>query len=154
VPRSSAPRLSAWVFEAKDFIAKLRYNDGVRRILSITLLLLVSLPLISPLLALAAGPGANLPACCRRNGAHHCMLKMQAAETLGSGVRLSAIPQRCPAYPAVVTPVKHGDLSFDAISLIFAEIVSHPSVKSQTQARARVALDRSRQKRGPPSDLL
>jgi hypothetical protein len=79
---------------------------------------------------------------------------MQQTESSGSGVRLSAIPQRCPAFPAVVTQIKHGDLSLHAASLIFAEIVSHPSVKTQTQARARVALDRSRQKRGPPSQLL
>jgi len=146
--------ISAWVFEVKDFISKLRYNDGVRRILSMTLLVLVSLPLISPLLALAAGLGENLPVCCRRNGAHHCMLKMQRTESSGLGASLSVTPQRCPAYPSVITPVKRGDLSFNAVSLIFAEIVSHPSVKTQTQARARVALDRSRQKRGPPSDLL
>jgi hypothetical protein len=54
----------------------------------------------------------------------------------------------------VVTPARHGDLSCLAASLIFAEIVSHPTIKLQTQARARVALDISRQKRGPPTDLL
>jgi hypothetical protein len=70
------------------------------------------------------------------------------------GVNLSAIPQHCPAYPAVITQVRHGDLSFHTASLIFAGIVSHPTVKPQTQARARVALDISRQKRGPPTDLL
>jgi len=79
---------------------------------------------------------------------------MQQTESSGPEVRLSAIPQHCPSYPAVVTQIKHGDLSLHAASLIFAEIVSHPSVKTQTQARARVALDSSRQKRGPPSHLL
>jgi hypothetical protein len=131
----------------------LRYNHNVRRLLTITLLFLFSLPLISPALAVVASQGANLPICCRKNGAHHCML-MQQTESSGPEVRLSAIPQHCPAYPAVVTQIKHGDLSLHAASLIFAEIVSHPSIKTQTQARARVALDRSRQKRGPPSNLL
>jgi hypothetical protein len=126
----------------------------VRRLISITLLLLFSLPLISPALAITASAGANLPACCRRNGAHHCMMNMQQAESSGPGVRLSATPQRCPAYPAVVNQVQHGNLFLQAASLIFAEIVSHPSVKQQTLARARVALDRSRQKRGPPSSEL
>ena len=78
---------------------------------------------------------------------------MQAASS-GSGIRLSAIPQHCPAYPAVVTQARHGDLSFQAATLIFAGILSHPSVKPQTQARARIALDRSRHKRGPPSPEL
>ena len=41
-----------------------------------------------------------------------------------------------------------------AASLIFAEIVSHPTVKPQTEARARVALDLSRQKRGPPAETF
>jgi hypothetical protein len=130
------------------------YNQAVRRLLAVSLLLLFSLPLISPLFALTANSDTNLPACCRRNGAHHCMMKLQHTESSGTEVTLSTIPQRCPAFPAVVTPVKHGDLSFPTASLIFAEIVSNPSVKIQTQARARVALDRSRQKRGPPSDLL
>jgi hypothetical protein len=126
----------------------------VRRLLSTVLLLLFSLPLISPVLALAAGAGANLPACCRRNGAHHCAGMTHSPQLPASGDSLSTIPQRCPAYPAAVTPVRHGDLSFHAASLIFAEIVSHPAIKLQTEARARVALDLSRQKRGPPLDLL
>jgi hypothetical protein len=81
-------------------------------------------------------------------------MKMQQAESSGQGTSVSAIPQRCPAYPAIVTSVRHGELSFYTASLIFAEIVSHPSVKAQTRAHARVALDRSRPKRGPPTDLL
>jgi hypothetical protein len=126
----------------------------VRRLIGITLLLLLSLSLISPVLALGGSSAANLPACCRRNGAHRCMLKMHQAKSSGSGINLSAIPQKCPAYPAVVTSVQHGKRSFHAASLIFAEIASHPSVKTQNQARARVAFDRSRHKRGPPTDLL
>jgi hypothetical protein len=126
----------------------------VRRLLSITLLLLFSLPLISPVLALAAGSDANLPACCRRNGVHHCIMKLPQADVSGHGPAFSAIPQTCPGFPAIVTSVRHGDLSFYHASLIFAELVAHPSIKAQTQARARVALDRSRHKRGPPTDLL
>jgi hypothetical protein len=126
----------------------------VRRLLSIALLLLFSLPLISPLLALAAGSDANLPACCRRNGAHHCTMKLHQADSSGHGTSFSAIPQRCPAYPAIATSVRHSDLSFHKASLIFAEVVTHPSITPQTQARARVALDRSRHKRGPPTNLL
>lgn len=126
----------------------------MRRLIGITLLLLFSLPLISPVLALAGISAADLPACCRRNGTHHCLMNMRQTESSGPGISLSAIPQRCPAYPAVVTAVQHGDLSLHAASLIFAEIATHPSLKIQTKARARVALDRSRQKRGPPLDLL
>ena len=126
----------------------------MRRVLSFALLLLFSLPLISPVLALTAGSDANLPACCRRNGAHHCTSMTHPADPSAAGINLSAIPQPCPAYPAVITQARHGDLSLPTASLIFAGIVSHPTVKPQTLARARIASDLSRQKRGPPADLL
>jgi hypothetical protein len=132
----------------------LRYNKTVRRALSFVLLLLFSLPLISPLLALSADSEANLPACCRRNGAHLCFRMIHPAEP-SAGTQFSTIPKPCPAYPAtVVTPLRHNNLSLPAASLLFAEIVSHPALKLQTEARARVALDRARQKRGPPSFIL
>jgi hypothetical protein len=82
------------------------------------------------------------------------MMNMDQTESSSSAPSLSAIPRKCPAYPAAVTPIEHGDLSSHTASLIFAEIVSHPSVRTQTEARARVAFDRSRQKRGPPSYSL
>jgi hypothetical protein len=131
----------------------LGYNRSVRRLLGIVLLLLFSLPLIAPAFGLdATTGGSSLPACCRRNGAHHCMGNMERGDAATiPGVRIGPVPSRCPAWPAVITQVKHGDLSLHAVSLNFAEIVSHPSAHIQTEARARVALDRSRHKRGPPS---
>ncbi len=126
----------------------------MRRALSFVLLFLFSLPLISPVLAVTAGSEASLPACCRRNGAHRCTGKMQSPESSGTGISLSTTPQHCPSYPAVITQIRHGDLSIHAASLVFAEIVSHPAIKLQTEARARVSLDRSSQKRGPPTQLL
>jgi hypothetical protein len=126
----------------------------VRRLFSAILLLVFSLPLISPVLALASDSDINLPACCRRNGAHHCTGMPHPAGSPHSGAILSTIEQRCPAYPATITKVRQGDLSLHSESLIFAGIVSHPTVKPQTHARARVALHRSRQKRGPPSNLI
>jgi hypothetical protein len=133
---------------------ELAYNGAVRRLLSIALLFIFSLPLISPILAATASSDLNLPACCRRNGAHHCAGMTRPAQSSDAGINLSAIPQRCPAYPAVVIPVRHGDLSFHPASLIFAAIVSHPAITFQIEARARVALDRACQKRGPPTELL
>jgi len=139
---------------SKYFFQPFRYNETMRRLLSIALLAAFSLPLIAPVLALASASDANLPACCRRNGTHHCsMLRMQT-ESSSSTPNFSAIPERCPAYPAVITPAKHGDLAIHTASLIFAGAVSHPSFRPQTIARARVSLDRSRQKRGPPTNLL
>ncbi len=104
----------------------------MRRLLAIALFFLVSFPLISPLFALTGGPQANLPACCRRNGAHHCMGTMRMPDSADQTIKL--------APPAA--------------ALLFAEVVGHPAVRPQVQARARVSLDRSRHKRGPPVTLL
>src|SRR5260370_14369585 len=93
---------NAFPWGRKEKISRRRYNLPVRRLLSIIFLFLFSVQLISPVLALAASSDANLSACCRRNGAHHCIMKMQQAEPSGPGISLAAIPQRCPAYPALI----------------------------------------------------
>lgn len=81
-------------------------------------------------------------------------MTMNSQATTGLGLHLTAKNQPCPCFPAMATQVQHGDLSFPSASLFFAELLSHPTVKAQTEALARIALDRSRQKRGPPSKLL
>lgn len=127
------------------------YTQSVRRILSISLLALFILPLISPLLALTSTPDANLPACCRRNGKHHCMMSTEMA--MMNGTQVNVVPAKCPFYPTAANTAQHHELSFHTAALAFAEIVSHPAIHLQTEARARVALDCARQKRGPPALL-
>jgi hypothetical protein len=121
----------------------------VRRILSVSLLLLFSLPLISPLFAVDAA-GTNLPACCRKDGKHHCMMVRSESQD-GSGLHVSTVRERCPYGPAV--PVaSHVDFFSEAsVVTAFAGSVSHPTGIVQTEARLRISFDRSRQKRGPPS---
>jgi len=125
----------------------------VRRILAISLLLLFGLPLVSPLFALPSSNDSNLPACCRRNGKHHCMMQMGQAQILAQGVQFNVVPTKCPLYPRAIPTAQHHELSLHAASLTFAEIISHPALHPQTEARARVSLFCARQKRGPPSLL-
>ncbi len=126
----------------------------MRRLLAIALFFLVSFPLISPLFALTGGPQANLPACCRRNGAHHCMGTMRMPDSADQTIKLASKPARCPAFPQFSSSIPHIQLAPPAAALLFAEVVGHPAVRPQVQARARVSLDRSRHKRGPPVILL
>jgi len=119
----------------------------VRRILSISLLALFILPLLSPLFALSSDPEANLPACCRRNGQHHCTMP------LSQGTQMNVIPMKCPMYPKALTTSQHHELFCNTASLAFAAIISHPAIHRQTEARARVSLFCARQKRGPPALL-
>jgi hypothetical protein len=128
----------------------------MRRILAISLLLLFALPAVMPLFALGSDPDANLPACCRRNGKHHCMMsmeRMRAALNESNGTQLRAAPMQCPLYPRALTTAQHHELFSNSASLIAAGLVSHPAIHLQTEARARVARDCARQKRGPPTLL-
>ncbi len=125
------------------------YNRVVRRILAISLLLLFSLPLISPLFALTANSSDKLPACCRRNGVHHCATGMQGEQS--EGIRFASLQEKCPAYPRAITSVHRNDLSLQPSEQLFARILVHPAGKAQAEARARIALYRSWQQRGPPA---
>ncbi len=127
----------------------------MRRLLSILLVVLFGLPLVTPLFALNEGMNSGLAACCRRDGKHHCELTMEQLSEMSQETHLIAPPEHCPAFPKAVSPAQqHHDLSFDTSVLLFGEVVSHPAVHPQTEAKARVAEDRARQKRGPPAVVL
>jgi hypothetical protein len=51
----------------------------MRRALASVLSVLLSFPLIAPLIL--ANTDSDLPACCRRNGQHHCSASSMGTET-------------------------------------------------------------------------
>jgi hypothetical protein len=126
----------------------------LKRLLSITLLLVFSLPLISPLFALGTGADARLPACCRMHGKHHCMMPVEELQDGSAGSRVAALESKCPLFPKAISPAPHQTLALNQSALMFAEVLSHPALHRQTEAWARVALEGARQKRGPPSIRL
>lgn len=136
-----------------DEVAAIGYNRSVRRLLALSLLLLFSFPLVSPLLALSTSSDANLPACCRRNGAHHCQMKVPRPDASGYQVSVSTISTKCPFYPKPATLVSHHDARLHGTSRLFAESVNHSTVKAPSCTHVRVALDTAWQKRGPPTHL-
>ena len=124
------------------------------KLLAITLLALLCQPLVQPFLAWNATDKASLPACCRRNGKHHCMMSADEGATLSSDTQaFDAPPQQCPYYPASIAIV-HGDLfALPAAQAVYAGLIAHPAVVAQTESKLRISRARSRQKRGPPSSL-
>jgi len=127
----------------------------LRRLLSIMLLAVFWLPLVSPLFALGQDMGANLPACCRRNGMHHCVMSMGEHRQLAHLDPQFAPPvKKCPYCPASVVSFHSNALAAPAAQAIFAELVSHPASTAQTESKWRIAHDRARQKRGPPAQPL
>jgi hypothetical protein len=128
----------------------------MRRLLAFTMLAVISSFQIAPLLAFSSSNAeANLPACCRRNGSHHCAAMDQAEHSPGSGLTAHAIQERCPSYPRAATvPVFPFHAAPSPSRSHYAQIASHPASHPQTDALYRLSLDRSRQKRGPPGILL
>ncbi len=65
-------------------------------------------------------------------------------------VRFAADSRCSVALLSAVSASDHLDLTLDTAGLVFAGDVSHSDMQTQAEARARIALDRSRRKRGPP----
>jgi hypothetical protein len=125
---------------------------SLRRLLSILLLALFGLPFVTPLLALTAKSESNLPACCRRNGKHHCIMGMgERAQLANLDPQFQAPLEKCPYCPAAVAIV-HGDTFVPPpAQAIFAGLTSHPAVVAQTESNLRISRSRSHHKRGPPA---
>jgi hypothetical protein len=127
------------------------YNRSVRRLLALSLLLLLSFPLAAPLFALSANSEANLPACCRRNGAHHCAMKMQRTGTAAQQTTAFSTPMKCPFYPGAATLVRHNDARLHSVAGLLIETVDDPVIKLTSYTHVRIDLDTAWQKRGPPA---
>ena len=125
----------------------------LRRAISILLLAVVSLPLFSFVFE-AGRVSGTVPICCRNNGRHHCLLSgaMEGAVAAARvGERFSAPVERCPFLPRVVQAA--GAMALGATAGPMEALMSHPASVAQTESKWRIARDRSRQKRGPPSLL-
>jgi hypothetical protein len=130
------------------------YNQLVRRILTIAIILVLGLPAVSPLFALTGAADPNLPACCRRDGKHHCMGMpgmLSATSSSKTHATIATLTERCPYGPHSLPGTPHPDTTLDASATFFAGILSHACVSPQTESKRRISADRSRQKRGPPS---
>jgi hypothetical protein len=126
----------------------------LRKLFAITLLVLLGLPLVQPLFALTAKSEANLPACCRRNGKHHCMMSMAERSQLASrDPQFQAPAEKCPYCPTSVAVIHDNTFVPPTAQAIFAALIAHPAVVAQTESKLRISRNRSRQKRGPPASL-
>jgi hypothetical protein len=127
----------------------------LRKLLSILLLAFLGLPLASPLFAMGTDADAGVPACCRRDGKHRCHLEVKRnAQSPEEGLKLSALPERCPYSPSMVANGHTNPVAGVASASIFASVVSHPTGQAQAESKRRISRGSSRQKRGPPTLIL
>jgi hypothetical protein len=118
----------------------------MRRALAIFLMVGFSLPLIAPLFVSAAA-ASSLPACCRRDGKHHCMMDQGPSRT-------RSVTEKCPWVPfagtALMTP--HA-MAAAHNAFASAGLTGPAAMVGDALAGYRISADRTRCKRGPPSLL-
>lgn len=114
-----------------------------------------SFPAVAPLFAGTAESEARLPACCRKNGKHHCMMGAEGSSQLAqAGLYLTAPAEKCPYYPKAIKALRSDPYKVPTAEAVFASLMGHPAGTAQTDAKRRISRDRSRLKRGPPTSFL
>ena len=119
----------------------------MRRTIALSLVLIFGWLLTAPLFVPDAEAG--LPACCRRNGKHHCMMQSMHPPG-GKSAGFASVAEKCPCMPDCTGAVHAAKDMPEAGQQFYAEVVFHPAYARQTEAFFRVSLLRSHQKRGPP----
>jgi hypothetical protein len=125
----------------------------MRRASAILLLFLFNFSLIAP--ALFAGAESNLPACCRRNGNHHCGMAGGAGPTMveapSSGPAFNALRLRCPFFPDRAVVPESGPALLTVSPASPVSVIIQIADEAQAEAGYRITLRYSHQKRGPPA---
>jgi hypothetical protein len=122
----------------------------MRRITTALLLILLTCPMVTPLLAINSQ--SDLPACCRRNGKHHCTgnMRMPASDE----TQVTGAGMKCPMFPtAALVPGHNTQISPNTSQVFYAAIAAHPAIHAQVESFYRICWSRSQQKRGSPELL-
>lgn len=119
----------------------------MRRVIAISLMMLFSWTLIAPLFALDAD--AKLPACCRRNGKHYCMMRMMERRA-GQQRGFMSVSEKCSCFPVGICAAYSPVFKPEAEGQFYADVVRHPAIALQSVAIYRISSLGSHQKRGPP----
>lgn len=99
-----------------------------------------------------SSPESNLPACCRRDGRHHCaMTAMMERASQQTSFRQQA--PECPYRSQSVLLARSFSVYPTASPAFYAAVVQHPAIHAQTVAARLVSTARSHLKRGPPSSF-
>jgi hypothetical protein len=112
----------------------------------------VLLFLLAPSFVWLAMPDSQstLPACCRRDGKHHCAM-MAIAEAGQEAPSLRAPSPQCPYRSLLGAPMGRSIAGPPIRFAFLTETVSHSDRIVQVHVSARVSEARSHLKRGPPA---
>jgi len=120
----------------------------MRRGVAMLLIAILVLPSIGGAL-FASDSDSGLPACCRRDGSHHCAA-VASRTASGSGAILRT--GKCPAFPAARMGPNNQPAAMPRPSeAIAVASAGQPASQGETQALCRSSYSRAGQKRGPPA---
>jgi hypothetical protein len=122
----------------------------MRRTIALSLLMIFSWMLSAPFFAPDAE--ASLPACCRRHGKHHCMMRMMG-RIYSNQKGFTTVTEKCPYQTASTNAAHSPTPAPEAGKHFYAEVVRHPACAPQMVARFSISFHRAHQKRGPPTPL-
>lgn len=137
------------------FSRSYEYNEAMLRAIAIMLINIISFGWLLP--AMPSGANISVPACCREHGKHQCAMKMahRMESQADASDSIHILYEKCPYSPKGWTTASSSQAStLNCGQLFFGDVLSHPALQAQTEARYRVSFSRSRQKRGPPSVLF
>src|SRR5664279_4850463 len=123
-----------------QMLLNLPYNRGLRRLLSIAILLVIAAPAIAPLFV-SATTNDGIPACCRRNGQHHCMMLEAQRVAMAEGRQhvASQIRERCPFQPKASPATRNSQTIADAKSTSIANFAIDPILRLQSRCLQRIS---------------
>jgi len=125
-------------------------KDSMRRAIAHSLLLIFSWMLFAPLIAW--NDDANLPACCRRNGKHHCSMR-EMEQLGGKETGPASVSEKCPCPPAGAGAIHSAKFKPEAERQFYTAVVCQAACAPQSPAGFRDSSLLSHQKRGPPAPL-
>ncbi len=129
----------------------------LRRFVAMLLLAVFGLPVALSSLAVGQGTEAGLPACCRRTGSHHCAMSFGERSAAGKAAVYpgwKAPVVQCPYGPAGPALSAHAyPLLPAAVSVPFGHVSGPAAIVRRAECSRRLANERARGKRGPPSSL-
>ena len=125
-------------------------KEIVAQLIASAMLLVLVLNGILP--AFLADRGFDLPACCRRDGQHHCAMMDMLEKERGAGPSWRSAVRKCPMYPKSTQALFVGHWAALRHTAAAAGLIGKQQVsKAYTEVLYRISHSRTRQKRGPPS---
>jgi hypothetical protein len=105
--------------------------------------------LLVPMLA-AFQAESRLPICCRRSGAHHCVMGMGYKLDIGNAVGVSS-DAHCPLYPRSMGVAATQEFVLTGKRSLAASLLPVAVVRVRNAELSRIARERQLQLRGPPT---